>query len=238
MISSFCWMLNKASLSQILLYHTVWNKKFFTKLIFVVYYCQWVIKLYCKRSNFKEIFAVMFFKQVCMCTWKTPWNWLFSNLATSKTLRYWFYWKLSKFWKSCPPFWINHFVKWNFNLKFVISDPKNSCMQNVRFVEEKLLLLASFSRFPTTVMARRYNGRPDTFRTDRMCSVEIDTISTISRTFTFGSFKAIPWILLIISGVVILFGRPGPGMVSVLVQPQRNSVNHFWTIPYDRAESE
>ena len=104
------WMLNQASLSQILLYHTVWNKNFFTKLIFVVYY-----------------------------------------LATSKTLRYWFYWKLSKFWKSCRPFWINHFVKWNFNLKFVISGPKNPCMQNFRFVEEQLLLLASFSRFPTTV---------------------------------------------------------------------------------------
>ena len=91
------WMLNKASLSQILLYHTVWNKIFFTKLIFIVYY-----------------------------------------LATSKTLRYWFY-------------WINNFVKWNFNLKFVISDQKNPCIENFRFVEEQLLLLASFSHFPTTV---------------------------------------------------------------------------------------
>ena len=49
-------------------------------------------------------------------------------------------------------------------------------------------------------------------------SVEMDTISAISRTFTFGSFKTISWILLIISGVVILFGRNGLGMVSVLVR--------------------
>ena len=45
----------------------------------------------------------------------------------------------------------NFSKKANFNLKFVISDPKNPCMQNFRFVEEQLLLLASFSRFPTTV---------------------------------------------------------------------------------------
>ena len=41
--------------------------------------------------------------------------------------------------------------------------------------------------------------------------VEMDTISAISRTFTFGSFKTISRILLIISGVVISFGRPGLG---------------------------
>ena len=58
-------------------------------------------------------------------------------------------------------------------------------------------------------------------------SIEMDTISAISRTFTFGSFKTISWILLIISGAVITFGRSGLGMVSVLVGPQQNSVNYF-----------
>ena len=50
-------------------------------------------------------------------------------------------------------------------------------------------------------------------------------ISVISRSFTFELFNTISWILLIISGIVILFGRPGLGMVSVLVRsvrPQRN----------------
>ena len=71
------------------------------------------------------------------------------------------------------------------------------------------------------------------------CSVEMDTILAISRTFTFGSFKTISWILLIISGVVILFGRPWLGIVFVLVRSQQNSaVNYFWTIPYYGAESE
>ena len=37
-------------------------------------------------------------------------------------------------------------------------------------------------------------------------SVEVNTISDITRTFTFGSFKTILWILLVISGVVISFG--------------------------------
>ena len=64
------------------------------------------------------------------------------------------------------------------------------------------------------------------------CSVEMDMILTISWTFTFGLFKTISWILLIISGVVISFGRPGLGMISLLVRPQRNSENHLWTIPY------
>ena len=53
-------------------------------------------------------------------------------------------------------------------------------------------------------------------------SVEMDTIS---RTSSFGSFRKISWILLIISGVVILFGRPGFGMVSLLLWLQRNSAN-------------
>ena len=48
-------------------------------------------------------------------------------------------------------------------------------------------------------------------------SVEMDTISVISRNFTFGSFKTISWILLIISRAVISFGRPGLGMVFVLL---------------------
>ena len=67
----------------------------------------------------------------------------------------------------------------------------------------------------------------------------MDAISAISRYLTFGSFKTITWLLLIIYGVVISFERPGLGsMVSVSVQPQRNPVNLFWTIPYDGAESE
>ena len=40
-------------------------------------------------------------------------------------------------------------------------------------------------------------------------SVEMDTISAISRTYTFGSFKIISWILLIISGMMISFRRTG-----------------------------
>ena len=44
-------------------------------------------------------------------------------------------------------------------------------------------------------------------------SVEMDTISAISRTFTFGSFKTISCILLIFFRVVAFFGRPGLGMV-------------------------
>ena len=144
-------------------------------LIFVVYYWQWVIKLNCTRSNFKDIFAVMILKKVCMYTWKPPWHWLFSNLATSKTLRFWFYWKLSKFWKSCPPFWINHFVKWNFNFKFVISNPKNPCMQNFRFEEEQLLLLANFSRFPTTVCVKLTLDKKDINRRISWWALELKT---------------------------------------------------------------
>ena len=53
-------------------------------------------------------------------------------------------------------------------------------------------------------------------------SLEMDTLSAILRTFIFGSFETISWILLIISGVVISFGRPGLGIVSVLVQPLLN----------------
>ena len=68
--------------------------------------------------------------------------------------------------------------------------------------------------------------------------IKMDTISAISRTLTFGSFKTISWILFIISAVVISVGRPGLGVVLVLTRPQRNLVNHFWTIPYDGAESE
>ena len=37
---------------------------------------------------------------------------------------------------------------------------------------------------------------------------------------------------------VVSFGRAGLGMVPVSVQPQQNSVNHFWTISYDEEESE
>ena len=55
-------------------------------------------------------------------------------------------------------------------------------------------------------------------------NVTMDTIWVIARTFTFGSFKTISWILLIISGVVISFGRPGLGMDSVLERLQRNTI--------------
>ena len=57
--------------------------------------------------------------------------------------------------------------------------------------------------------------------------VYINTISAISRTFTFGPFKTISEILLMNSNEVISFGRPGLSMISVLGRAQRNSVNHF-----------
>ena len=51
--------------------------------------------------------------------------------------------------------------------------------------------------------------------------------------FTFGSFKTLSWILLIISGVVISLEQLELGIVLVLVQLQQNSVNYFWSITYD-----
>ena len=60
---------------------------------------------------------------------------------------------------------------------------------------------------------------------------------TISRTFNLRSANTILRIFSIVSGIATSTGRPERSASIVLVRPQRNSVNHFFTIDIDGAES-
>jgi len=68
---------------------------------------------------------------------------------------------------------------------------------------------------------------------DQTRSREIPSCSTIDLAEIRLSFKISSWILLIISGVVTVLGRPGRGASQVKKSPRLNWVTQFLTVAYD-----